>query len=258
MASVTSFPQEVLVVDDEPVVLHVVSKLLTSRGLPVAPVATAEAALELINQRGFALMITDKNLPGMDGVELMRRLRKKHPYCGTIVMTGYASMASAIEALRLGANDYLEKPFSDLTVVAAKVENAIKAQRTSFERDALAERLRTYQAELEATRAETQKQRTEIELFEELLDSRVKQATAALRQDLEKLQAMLARGQDSTFAVRIHAESVLEAVREAQNSPEPHMVAARGAFAKIAVRLETHLGLLKHLTAAPAPGTKAA
>lgn len=248
MTPITSFPNDVLVVDDEPVVLHVVSKVLAARGLSVSPVASAEAALDLLNQRGFGCLLTDKNLPGMDGVELIKRMRAKHPYCGAIVMTGYASMGSVVDSLRLGANDYLEKPFPDLAIVGAKVENAMKVQRTAFERDAFASRLHMYKAELDKTKAETERQKTEIELFEELLALRVRQATEDLRADLKKLQDALSKGQDANFAVKTHAESVLEAVREALKNPEPKLEGARGELARIAVRLETHIGLLKHLT----------
>lgn len=254
MPSVTAFPNEVLVVDDEPVVLHVVTKLLTARGLGVSPVASAEAALDLMNQRAFGCLLTDKNLPNMDGVELIRRMRAKHPYCGAIVMTGYASMNSVVDALRLGANDYLEKPFPDLAIVGAKVENAMKVQRTAYERDAFAAKLQAYHAELEKTRDETHRQRTEIQLFEEVLALRVRQATEDLKADMKRLQDAVEKGQDAHFAIRTHAESVLEAVREAMSSDAPYLEGARGEFSRIAVRLETHLGLLKHLTS----GSKAA
>jgi DNA-binding NtrC family response regulator len=122
-------PTSVLVVDDEPVVLEVFSRVLGEKGIETRTASSAEEALALLEQNPFACVLADKNMPGMDGIEMIRRVRESQPNCACILMTGYASTESAIEALRLGAADYLEKPFEDFDAVAARIEDAIRTAR---------------------------------------------------------------------------------------------------------------------------------
>jgi len=132
MAEAADIPSSVLVVDDEPVVLQLFSRVLSEKGLRTRTASSAEEALKLLEQGGIACVLADKNMPGMDGIEMLRRVREAQPHCAFIVMTGYASTESAIEALRLGAVDYLQKPFEDLDLVAHRIEDAI--QRIETER----------------------------------------------------------------------------------------------------------------------------
>src|SRR4051812_37431516 len=82
----------VLVVDDERVVCDVFARLLANEhGIAVALAASAEEALELLGERRFDLMITDKNLPGMGGVELIAEARRRAPALEALMITGYAS-----------------------------------------------------------------------------------------------------------------------------------------------------------------------
>src|SRR6267378_3609480 len=98
-----------------------------------------------LEQGGIACVLADKNMPGMDGIEMLRRVREAQPHCAFIVMTGYASTESAIEALRLGAVDYLQKPFEDLDLVAHRIEDAIQQVRSDLERSAAMARLAAFQ-----------------------------------------------------------------------------------------------------------------
>src|SRR5205085_12174969 len=141
MVQALQMPSSVLVVDDEPIVLQLFSRVLTEKGLRTRTASTAEEALKLLEEGGIACVLADKNMPGMDGIEMLRRVREAQPHCAFIVMTGYASTESAIEALRLGAVDYLQKPFDDLDVVAQRIEDAIQQVRTEIERSTAMARL---------------------------------------------------------------------------------------------------------------------
>ena len=117
----------VLVVDDEPVVRDVFSRLLArEEDLVVITSESAESALNLLRNQRFDLLITDKNLPGLGGIELVSEALKVRPGIESIVITGYASAESVLAAFAAGASDYLTKPFEDLAVVRAKIRAALE------------------------------------------------------------------------------------------------------------------------------------
>ena len=127
-------------------------------------------------QGGIACVLADKNMPGMDGIEMLRRVREAQPHCAFIVMTGYASTESAIEALRLGAVDYLQKPFDDLDVVAQRIEDAIQQVRTEIERSTAMARLGLFDDE-EVTHS--RKQDADPAAPIQLLEARVRRRIVA-------------------------------------------------------------------------------
>ncbi|MBN2495807.1 MAG: response regulator [Deltaproteobacteria bacterium] len=102
---------KVLVVDDEPVVYRVLEAIMEGAGFAVEVAESAEQALEMIERRSYGLMITDKNLPGMSGVDLIARLKETKTNLPSLVVTGYASVESIASALAAGASDYVTKPF---------------------------------------------------------------------------------------------------------------------------------------------------
>jgi DNA-binding NtrC family response regulator len=105
---------DVLVVDDEPEVLDLLSEYFRTRGLRVATAADGRAAVTALERDGarFALVVTDLHLPGVDGLGVLEAARRANPSASVVIVTGYASLDSAIQAVRLGAYDYLTKPFS--------------------------------------------------------------------------------------------------------------------------------------------------
>jgi two-component system response regulator AtoC len=102
--------QRIMVVDDDPDHLAVVSAILEETGYDVERAEDAEQALSRVHDFGPALVLTDLRLPGMDGVELLVRLREGGDDSAVIVMTGHEDMTSAIEAMKAGAFDYVVKP----------------------------------------------------------------------------------------------------------------------------------------------------
>jgi DNA-binding response OmpR family regulator/nitrogen-specific signal transduction histidine kinase len=117
--------QRVLLVDDEPVIQRVLSEFLASQVILTDVVVSAEEALERLRDREYAVVVTDKNLPGLDGIELLRQVKKGWPRTEVIIITGYASVESALDAIGEGAFDYLAKPFPTLSYVGDKVRMAL-------------------------------------------------------------------------------------------------------------------------------------
>jgi two-component system response regulator AtoC len=101
----------VLVVDDEAVVRTGIARVLGKQGFDVRVAASGEEALELMAEQPFTVVLLDIKMPGMDGVEVLKRTRGAYPKTMVIMITGYPTMDNAIECLKLGAVDYLVKPF---------------------------------------------------------------------------------------------------------------------------------------------------
>jgi DNA-binding NtrC family response regulator len=102
---------KILVVDDELVVRDSLEKWFTTEGYYARPVASAREALEAIQKEEFDVVLIDIKMPGTDGMELQNRLREIDPELILIIMTGYASVETAVQALKRGAYDYITKPF---------------------------------------------------------------------------------------------------------------------------------------------------
>ncbi len=125
----------ILVVDDEGAIRYSVSKTLQRVGYTVHEAASGEEALEMMKKQDYDVVLTDIRMPGLTGVELLKRIKEAAPDSIVILMTGYASLGTAVESLRLGAHDYLIKPSSSQDIrqsVAKGVERAqnLKRRRT--------------------------------------------------------------------------------------------------------------------------------
>jgi len=118
----------VLVVDDEPSVVEVFREFLSGEGYALSVALSGEEAVRLIPEIKPDLVLTDINLPGLSGLEVMRFAKRVDPEVAVIVVTGYASASTAIDALREGAYDYVTKPF-DLDDVQQIVERGIANRR---------------------------------------------------------------------------------------------------------------------------------
>jgi len=114
---------DLLVVDDDAEFRGTVVRRFLRRGFAVQEAENGEQALELAGRRQFDVAIIDMMMPGMSGLEVLRRFKANHPDCGTIMLTGQATVESAVEAMKIGAYDYLRKPFalSELEVIIQKV-----------------------------------------------------------------------------------------------------------------------------------------
>jgi len=116
-ADVIEFPKgavraEILVIDDEVAVNNNVRKILSKKDFNVDQAVTKAEALEKIEQKAYALVVLDLKIPEVKGLELLKAIHDKRPETMVIIITGYASIETAVEASRMGAVDYLPKPFT--------------------------------------------------------------------------------------------------------------------------------------------------
>ncbi len=134
----------ILVADDEEGVRTFVAESLESAGHRVLQAADGDAAARLLDRRSFHLLITDLKMPGRDGMALLRKVKAETPETEVLVLTAYGSVDGAVEAMKLGALDYLQKPISGPDEIRLLAERA--AER--FDLEAL--RARTTEAEPDA------------------------------------------------------------------------------------------------------------
>jgi two-component system response regulator HydG len=123
--------EKVLLVDDEPGLSAFLEEVVREEGFRAQKVQSAAEALAALEGDTFQLIITDLRMPEMDGLELLRRIRERDPQIGVIVMTAFASLETAVEALRLGALDYITKPLhvQEIQVVLRKAAESLELKR---------------------------------------------------------------------------------------------------------------------------------
>ncbi|MBW1713609.1 MAG: sigma-54-dependent Fis family transcriptional regulator, partial [Deltaproteobacteria bacterium] len=103
----------VLVIDDEPHLRKVLSIMLTSAGYEAAEASSGEDGLKIAAERRCAAVLCDVRMPGLDGLEVLSRLKARQPDLPVIMITAFASVQTAVEAMKAGAVDYISKPFNE-------------------------------------------------------------------------------------------------------------------------------------------------
>jgi diguanylate cyclase (GGDEF)-like protein len=137
-----------LLADDEEAIRGTLSALLGEEGYEVTAVSSAEEAIARLGDDPFSVVLTDIRMGGMTGIELLQEVKRLHPGTEVIIMTSYASLETAVLALRSGAYDYILKPFEDLEFVTTAVTRAVEKGSLVRERDALVEALARKNREL--------------------------------------------------------------------------------------------------------------
>jgi len=128
-------PIKILLVDDEVKFLKAIADRLSIKGFDVTTATDGEAAIEAAKQGGFDVAVVDLQMPGTDGAEVLKILKQQHKYIEIIMLTGHATVDSAVECTKLGAFKYLEKPYDfDKLVDALKEAYQARMQR-KFERN---------------------------------------------------------------------------------------------------------------------------
>ena len=115
----------ILVVDDEIGMCDFLRYLLEGEGYQVDDANSGIEALDKLRAGSYHLVLADIKMPGMDGLEMLRRIKELDPDTIVIVMTGYSSLETAIKAIKYDAHNYLSKPFDDPDAVLAAVENGL-------------------------------------------------------------------------------------------------------------------------------------
>ena len=132
MSAATATPVRILLVEDETNMVRTLTKILQRKGYVVDAACTGAEALDRLASHEYDLVITDLNMPVMDGMQLLRSMRERQLNPATIVLTGHGTIQSAVEAMKLGAGDYLIKPChpDELLLVAARLLEVRQLRQT--------------------------------------------------------------------------------------------------------------------------------
>jgi DNA-binding NtrC family response regulator len=118
----------VLIVDDEREFADSLVERVSLRGIDAFAAYSGEECLAALEEEPVDVVLVDLSMSGMDGIETLRRVRARHPLVEVIMLTGHASVATAIEGMRLGAFDYLKKP-AEIEILVQKVQQAYKKRQ---------------------------------------------------------------------------------------------------------------------------------
>ncbi len=133
--------EQILIVDDEAMVLQMQRRVFAREGFACRTAGSAEAAMAILREGGIALALIDINMPGRSGVQLLQKMRELCPDVAVIMVTAVDDLETALACLRLGAEDYLVKPFAVDRLILS-VRNALEKRRLRLEN-------RNYQLQLE-------------------------------------------------------------------------------------------------------------
>jgi DNA-binding NtrC family response regulator len=124
MTDLKKMPKQLLVVDDEKNVRDLLAECLNEHGYKVTCAANGQDALKIYKQGHFDIILSDLNMAPMDGLELLGKIKEINPDAIFIMITGYPSITSSIEAIKKGARDYITKPFN-IDEIRVKIERAL-------------------------------------------------------------------------------------------------------------------------------------
>jgi two-component system, LuxR family, response regulator FixJ len=130
--------RNVYVIDDDEAMRDSLNFLLDSSGFVVTLFETAQQFLDALPQLAFGCVISDVRMPGIDGIELLKRLKTLRSGFPIVVMTGHGDVPLAVEAMKLGAMDFLEKPFEDERLIAM-IETALRLAEPVAKSDTVAQ-----------------------------------------------------------------------------------------------------------------------
>ena len=124
----------ILLVDDEIVFTNNMSKLLTARGYRVTTVNSGDSAIQALDKEDFDVVVLDLKMPGMDGITTLREIKKLGLFTETLILTGHGAIDTALEAVKLGAYDYLTKP-CEIDELVDKIEGAWRKKDDEVKKD---------------------------------------------------------------------------------------------------------------------------
>ena len=160
--------RHLLIVDDEPVILQILQAVLEGEPYRVTAVGTGLEARQVIEEQGCDLLLTDKNLPDISGLELLRQAKAKDPFTEVIIITGYASLETALTAMELGAFDYVLKPLNNVFDIRKKARQALEKRDMALENRRLLRHLQEKNAALEEALHDAKELQSELIQSEKL------------------------------------------------------------------------------------------
>lgn len=160
--------RHLLIVDDEPVILQILQAVFEGEPYRVTAVGTGREAQQVLAEQGCDLLLTDKNLPDISGIELLRLAKARDPFTEVIIITGYASLETALVAMELDAFDYVLKPLNNVFDIRKKARQALEKRDMALENRRLVRHLKEKNTELEEALHESQELQAELIQSEKL------------------------------------------------------------------------------------------
>jgi len=157
---------KVLVADDEESLRGIVKEILTDNGYDVDAASNGKEAMDLVRKNNYEVLISDIRMPEMNGIELLEEVKKFNPKIEVIMMTSHASVETAIKAIRLGAYDYLTKPFEDLDIITTVINRTVEKLKLEIKIKELLEQLSTKNEEIQSLYKYTTELSTTLKLEE--------------------------------------------------------------------------------------------
>ncbi|NOZ68545.1 MAG: sigma-54-dependent Fis family transcriptional regulator [Deferribacteres bacterium] len=114
--------KKILVIDDEAIVRRSCERTLQPEGFDTKVSASGKEGIELLEKEPFDLVLLDLKMPDMDGIEVLKKIKAAWPETKVVIITGYSTVETAVKTLKLGAHNYIEKPFTPDTLVNAVKE----------------------------------------------------------------------------------------------------------------------------------------
>jgi two-component system response regulator HydG len=161
--------RRILVVDDEPEIRDTIAVILRKAGYDADVAPAARAAIEMLAAERYELILTDYRMPDLDGIELLRLVKARQPETEVVILTGYGTIDVAVQAIREGAYDFVQKPIKRLAILKT-VEKAIERRALLVENRALREELSTIRGQKETIAASPAMRRT-LEIAEQVASS---------------------------------------------------------------------------------------
>ncbi|GDX83494.1 hybrid sensor histidine kinase/response regulator [Deltaproteobacteria bacterium] len=160
--------KHLLIVDDEPVILQILKAVFEEEPWRLTLVGTGSEAKRILEAERVDLLLTDKNLPDVSGLELLRIAKAREPLCEVIILTGYGSLETALAAMELDAFDYVLKPLNNVFDIRKKARQAFAKQDVALENRRLILELREKNSAVEAALEETRALQAELIQSEKL------------------------------------------------------------------------------------------
>lgn len=157
-----------LIVDDEPVILQILKAVFEDEPYRLTLASSGHEALEVMQREGVDLLLTDKNLPDVNGLELLKAAKQVNADAEVIIITGYASLETALAAMELDAFDYVLKPLNNVFDIRKKVRRALEKQHMVIQNRELLSFLESKNTELERSLDETKRLQAELIQSEKL------------------------------------------------------------------------------------------